>query len=49
LTTKNIHQARNKWKNIRNIEPPEYKEEFSYDKDDWEKILWWIEWAVGRL
>ncbi|CAI2200212.1 5157_t:CDS:2, partial [Funneliformis geosporum] len=47
-TIKNIHQARTQWKNLRNIEPPEYKEEFSYDKDDWEKILWWIEWAVGR-
>ncbi|CAI2201519.1 19420_t:CDS:2, partial [Funneliformis geosporum] len=41
-------QQKGRWKNLRNIEPPEYKEEFSYDKDDWEKILWWIEWAVGR-
>ncbi|RIA94243.1 hypothetical protein C1645_873574 [Glomus cerebriforme] len=48
-TIKNIQQARIQWKNLRNIEPPEYKKEFSYDKDDWEKILWWIEWAVGRL
>ncbi|CAB4415639.1 unnamed protein product [Rhizophagus irregularis] len=49
LTTKKIHQVCNKWKNIRNIEPPEYKKEFLYDKNDWKKILWWIEWAVGRL
>ncbi|GES95999.1 hypothetical protein GLOIN_2v1487478 [Rhizophagus clarus] len=48
-TIKNIQQACTQWKNLRNIEPPEYEEEFSYDKDDWEKILWWIEWAVGRF
>ncbi|RHZ50307.1 hypothetical protein Glove_501g28 [Diversispora epigaea] len=45
----NIRQARTQWKSLRNVKAPEYGEELSYDKGDWEKIIWWIEWAVGRF
>ncbi|RHZ87613.1 hypothetical protein Glove_33g69 [Diversispora epigaea] len=45
----NIQQARAKWENLRNIKAPEYEEGFSYNKDDWKKIIRWIEWAVGRF
>ncbi|CAG8619685.1 9989_t:CDS:2, partial [Ambispora leptoticha] len=45
----NIQQARARWESLRNIKAPEYEEGFSYNKDDWKKIIWWIEWAVGRF
>ncbi|CAG8762416.1 4904_t:CDS:2, partial [Gigaspora margarita] len=44
----NIQQARAHWESLRNIEAPEYKEELS-NQDDWRKIIWWIEWAIGQL
>ncbi|CAG8616549.1 17520_t:CDS:10 [Acaulospora morrowiae] len=44
-----IQQARARWEGLRNIKAPEYEEGFSYNKDDWKKIIWWIEWAVGRF
>ncbi|CAI2191141.1 5063_t:CDS:10, partial [Funneliformis geosporum] len=46
---KNVQQARVQWENLRSIKAPEYKSEFSYGIDEWKKILWWIEWAVGRF
>ncbi|CAG8580298.1 11605_t:CDS:10 [Diversispora eburnea] len=36
-------------KSLRNVKAPEYGGELSYDKGDWEKIIWWIEWAIGRF
>ncbi|CAG8609814.1 12272_t:CDS:2 [Cetraspora pellucida] len=42
----NIQQARALWEGLRNIKAPEYDEGFSYNKDDWKKIIWWIEWAI---
>ncbi|CAG8642138.1 11396_t:CDS:2, partial [Funneliformis caledonium] len=46
---KNVQQARVQWENLRSIKAPDYKNEFSYGVDEWKKILWWIEWAVGRF
>ncbi|CAI2174544.1 19550_t:CDS:2 [Funneliformis geosporum] len=46
---KYVHQARDLWENLRNIEAPNHKEYFSYNKDDWNKILWWVEHAVCRF
>lgn len=44
----NIQQARAHWESLRNIEAPECKEELS-NQDDWRKIIWWIEWAIGQF
>ncbi|CAG8571483.1 14978_t:CDS:2 [Acaulospora morrowiae] len=45
--TTETYESRNKWKNLRDLKAPEYNDDFSYEKEDWEKILYWAERAVA--
>ncbi|CAG8512591.1 7150_t:CDS:2, partial [Acaulospora colombiana] len=42
-----LYESRDKWENLRNLKAPEYNNDFSYEKEDWKKILYWAERAVG--
>ena len=44
-----LYESRDKWKNLRDLKAPEYNNDFSYEKEDWEKILYWAERAVVPL
>ena len=34
---------------VKGLKVPEYDEDFSYEKEDWKKIVYWVERAVGQL
>ncbi|CAB5373694.1 unnamed protein product [Rhizophagus irregularis] len=36
---KRLHESRDKWVKIRDLKAPEYNEGFSYNEEDWKKIL----------
>ncbi|CAG8483649.1 6295_t:CDS:10 [Ambispora gerdemannii] len=42
-----LYGSRDKWESLRNLKAPEYNDDFSYEKEDWKKILYWAERAVG--
>ncbi|RUP51827.1 hypothetical protein BC936DRAFT_145439, partial [Jimgerdemannia flammicorona] len=42
-------QARQWWKALNCLPAPLHNDEFSYNKEQWEKILWWAGRAVGQL
>ncbi|CAG8565207.1 8466_t:CDS:2 [Diversispora eburnea] len=41
-----ISESHNNWKNLRNLKAPKYNNYFSYEKEEWEKFLYWVERAV---
>ncbi|CAG8466371.1 5931_t:CDS:10 [Scutellospora calospora] len=44
-----LSQARSKWAELQNVNAPIYKKEFSYKKNNWKKIQWWIQRVVGQF
>jgi len=44
-----LSQARLKWDELHNVVAPEYKNEFSYKRNEWKKIRWWIQQVIGQL
>jgi len=42
-------QARQRWKELRSLPTPSHSDEFSYNEDQWERILWWAERTVGQF
>ncbi|CAB5104893.1 unnamed protein product [Rhizophagus irregularis] len=49
LRSKKLHESRDKWVKIRDLKAPEYNEGFSYNEEDWKKILYWVERAIGTF
>ncbi|CAG8569117.1 8411_t:CDS:10 [Acaulospora morrowiae] len=41
-----LYESRDKWKTLRYLKVPEYNDDFSYYKEEWEKILYWAEHAI---
>ncbi|RUS29903.1 hypothetical protein BC938DRAFT_480087, partial [Jimgerdemannia flammicorona] len=48
-STLTLMQARQRWKELNCLPAPSHNDEFSYSKDQWEKILWWAGRAVGQF
>ncbi|RIA87270.1 hypothetical protein C1645_740257 [Glomus cerebriforme] len=44
-----LEKARTKWYTLRNIPTPEYQDDDSYLKKDWNKILRWVERVIGQF
>ncbi|CAB4408159.1 unnamed protein product [Rhizophagus irregularis] len=44
-----LHESRDKWEKIRELKAPEHNDDFSYHEEDWKKILYWVERAVGTF
>nr|CAG8614972.1 1638_t:CDS:10 [Entrophospora candida] len=44
-----LSQARLKWDELHNVVAPEYKNEFSYKRNEWKKIRWWIQQVIGQF
>ncbi|RHZ79259.1 hypothetical protein Glove_150g88 [Diversispora epigaea] len=44
-----LSQARLKWDELQKVDTPEYKNELSYNRDEWKKIRWWIHRVVGQF
>ncbi|CAG8732479.1 17870_t:CDS:2, partial [Racocetra fulgida] len=44
-----LREARKRWYEIRNLDAPEHKNEFSYAENDWEKLKRWVERVTGQL
>ncbi|PKY58432.1 hypothetical protein RhiirA4_412114, partial [Rhizophagus irregularis] len=46
LRSKKLYESHDKWVKIRDLKAPEYNEGFSYNKEDWKKILYWVERVI---
>ncbi|RUS30326.1 hypothetical protein BC938DRAFT_479552 [Jimgerdemannia flammicorona] len=45
----NLMQARQRWRELSSLPAPSYSDEFSYNEDQWERILWWARCTVGQF
>ncbi|CAB4408192.1 unnamed protein product [Rhizophagus irregularis] len=46
LRSKKLYESHDKWVKIRDLKAPEYNEGVSYNKEDWKKILYWVERVI---
>nr|CAG8532929.1 9934_t:CDS:2 [Entrophospora candida] len=43
----NLEEAHERWITLRSLSAPTYNSNFSYEKDDWNQIIFWVECAIG--
>ncbi|CAJ0826169.1 5536_t:CDS:2 [Entrophospora sp. SA101] len=45
--TINLEEACKRWINLRSLSLPVYNSNFSYEKSDWNRVIFWVERATG--
>ncbi|CAG8444119.1 7521_t:CDS:10 [Ambispora leptoticha] len=44
-----LNEYRKRWESLRNLEVPEYDDNTPYEKEDWKRIFYWADRAVGSF